>query len=596
MIGVFAVLALGWADESVLDDEVFRFCHEYRAFEYNEAFCDLIDRVEPERCPGLHEYCAEPEAAPAVGCNPDRSGFGELTSNPYDGGLTPEPEEMTNPLDCSRESADGATALFSWVVAMFVALLLVAVALFVLRFVGFKRSVTPPAATRRVVEEEEGQSFAEVVDDVPDLPSRDLLASARKALDEGRLGEATLLARGAVLRELGERRVLRLHRARTDLEYVRQTDGETRAMLHQVLAMAEQHRWGRVPLQTEPVKNALQVAARLLAVLLVFVLVGSEAQAVDRHGPAGDVAFARLLEKTGAAEVRFRGQAFSELDPDDEAIDLLVIDQSALALQEEDWEAVRAWVESGHVLWVTGASDAFPELGDLDRTEGVAAVPGLTTPVFGFPPNGFAGGVPVVGDGSHHAVAWSWVGEGVVVGFGDMTMFWNGFLVHPDNEAFIGGLIGHGVELGWPLEAPVVVELGTLGASEPPTPPTAVANLRLLPFVLQVIWLWIVVVLWKGWAFRKPRDDDDRERHGFGEHIAAVAAQYERVGADTHVEQASARWVLQAHGRDGVLSAARRLGHDRDEAAAVLARITAIAEGGPVHEEDREVLWTLIDS
>ena len=68
----------------------------------------------------------------------------------------------------------------------------------------------PPAFAVVVVE----AALNEALPEVPAAPSDDLLSMARRALDEGRPGEAVVLARGAALRRLGVAGQLRLEQNR----------------------------------------------------------------------------------------------------------------------------------------------------------------------------------------------------------------------------------------------------------------------------------------------------------------------------------------------------------------------------------------------
>lgn len=588
--------ALAWGSEpSVLDDPSFRFCHEYAAFDHNDTFCELVEHVDPERCPGLHQYCAAPEDAPASGCQADSFGSGQLGTLP----TAPEPasDPSWNPFSMSGATLEGTQALVGWIVAMVVALLLLGIAGLVLRFVGFRRPQETLRVTRTTAELE-AQPFAQAVDDVPDLPSTDLLEAAERALEQGRYGEASVLARGAVLRQLGERRVLKLHRARTDLEYVQQAQGDQRPLLAEVLAMAARHRWGRIPLDAVGVRHALDAARRLLALTLFLVALAAPAHAFDRYGPAGDVALRRLLEN-GGAKVTYRTTPLASLDPDD-AIDVLVLDLSGIAPTEADWDAIEAWVVEGHVLWVAGDPAPLELFGDRFPVDGpFVNWTKLRTPYLGPSPLGFPLGTPIlISETSDLSpVVWTELGEGVVLAMADPHSLWNGSVVHPDNEAFLSGILDFGEAAGWPLPAQPRVELCTTAGSDTP-PQTALANLRLLPFVLQVLLIWLVVVAWKGWPFRRNRGDDQLADEGFRAHVDAVADQYRRLKATGHTTAAYARWVLQVEGREGLQLLARRAGYSPQDAEGLVERTAAAAEGAlDQHEHElEEELWKLMQN
>ena len=633
---------------TVLDDPDFAFCHRNGDYTFNEAFCPLLAEVPEDRCPGLRAFCANPDEAPARGCDASNLVGGEAGTVP----TAPEdatPEFDDPELGCDGSSgacAGGATVstLLGWGVALLVALVIAGLAVALLSYLGL-RPDAPTVAVRAAAREddEEEQSFAEAVDDVPDLPSDDLLREARTALEAGELGKSAVLARGAVLRRLGERRVLKLHRARTDREYLRQAGREPQdtdpaallddaeraaiqAELRAVLDVAEQHRWGRVPLDAPGVRAALESAGQLLArvglavALSIGVLGGSAHAANERYGPSGDVGIERVLSKHGF-QVSYRLRAIQGIE-DESGLDVLVLDTSGLKPTPEDWTSLRVWVEQGHVLWVTGdVTETFPELGSLRGHSGELvlaedwAAEGLATPVFPTAPSrGFDAGEPVLLSAEDPLngvapIAWTWVGEGVVLAVSDPVLLWNGSLVVPDNEAFLGEVLYRGQARGWPIEQPGRVQLATLAGSPPPDNPAgSVANLNLLPFVLQVLVLWLVVVWWRGLPFVPLRDPPQRDRRAFSEHLEALARQYARSGkADGGAQAAGAyaAWVLERVRRNGLVLAARRHGYTAEEAESLAARTEALAarfdgthDGSSEDESDalstQEELWKVM--
>jgi len=596
---LFTVLA---AEPTVLDDSDFRFCHRNADYRYNPLFCPLLEDLPEDRCVGLREFCAAPEDAPSRGCDAPTAGDGVLGSGPASAPDRASAEWDLSPSSCSSESqTPTASTLLGWVFAFFVALLLGGVAALVLRFLGL-RSDTPAAPTVRVLRlDEEEQDFAEAVDDVPDLPSEDLLSAARRALENGGYGEAAVLARGAVLRRLGEKRVLKLHRARTDREYLRQA-AEHRAELGTVLDVAEQHRWGQVPLDAPRVQAALAAAARLLAAVLLLLWAGTALGANERYGPEGDVGLERVLANRGLS-VSYRLRSLESLSPEDESPDVLVLDLSGIAPTDDAWAAIRLWVEAGHVLWVAGQPVGFPELGERVEVEGPAFLgiglgdEGLTQPVWpGGPGLGFERGDGWVVAGGANPVSVVQVGEGVVLALADPILFWNGSLVDPRNEAFLGEALLLGQRRGWRMHNPIEVQLATLAAGASDNDPMqSVRNLRLLPFVLQVLVLWGVVVAWRGWPFAPLVDPPSEGRRDFGEHLDALARRYRATGGRRIVASAYAALLLERLRRTGLVLAARRHGYSGAEAEQLANRATELAENpdAPGERSDFECMEDL---
>ena len=111
-------------------------------------------------------------------------------------------------------------------------------------------------------------------DDLPDLPEDELLAHARRALEAGQLDEAVIYARGAALRRCARHGWLRLHRARTDREYLRKLRGQpdTQANVRTVLDAVEDHRWAGRQLTEDGARGAVEAAARVLSLALAALL------------------------------------------------------------------------------------------------------------------------------------------------------------------------------------------------------------------------------------------------------------------------------------------------------------------------------------
>lgn len=581
---------LGTALGSVVDDPEFRFCHENRAFAWNETLCPLLERVPEGQCPGLESFCNDPASAPAAGCQ-DPGGQGGI-SDRSDADSTPDPR-----LDFPELPDLGLGALLDlsggmvWLLAFLVVVLVAGLGVALATAFGRRRDL-PLARVETVAlpEQSEEEAFELVVDDVPDLPADALLGAAREALAAGDPGRAAVLTRGAVLKELGERGVLRLHRSRTDREYVRQADSTLRPDLDQVMRVAEQHRWAQVPLTAERVQQALEAARRLLVAGL-FLLLALPASAMDRYGPIGDVGLFRLIEQSTSEEVRFRRGALQGLAEDD--LDVLVLDTAGVAPDEQTWEEIGDWVESGHLLVVLGDLDAFDiALGGTETDCRESTLPAPWMP----------GGLDVYQDldggllGCGEAgtlVAYVPRGDGLLVGVAETRLAWNGALAVPENEAFWLALFGHLEDVGW-IAGPV--EVATWGAGGDGNPPTsALANLDLLPFALQVLVLWCAVALWKGRRFVRPRGRDADAGRPFEEHVLALGAQYRQLGDPTHALREHARWLITTRSPDRLRHDALRAGFPAERVPQLVEAIQALAHDQPVeHPVSMEELWTLM--
>jgi len=594
---------------SALDPAAFRFCHVAGA-DLPDAMtlCALLEDLPEERCPGLRASCdgAEPdESDPPLGCGD--AGGAQPTDNLAGAPVAP-PQEFTLP---TLFDLSGLGSLARWIVAFLIGAMVLL--LFRTLWGSFGRSRPPSDAP---LAEPEPMEDLDVLPELPSLPSPELLAAARQALAEGRPAEAVLLARGAALRHLGGLGALRLHRARTDREYVRALrrqatlQGDLRTVTHTI----ESHRWGGDPVRHEGAERALAAAARLLAItaaLWCLWLVPAHAQTPSRYEPAGDAALKGVLELHGY-DVAYRLRSLMELDHQTDAV---VIDLAVVSPTEEQWEHIRSWVEDGGIVMVGGWDDDLPfyEIGDRVSTEADDKVrlaspfrdAGMDPPVWWAGPDFvFDGGLPIAQTEEGSVVAYADVGDGVLVGIADARLLLNGAFVAPANERFLGDLLYLGQSLlGWPLPTPARVQLATLstsgGAADAGSNPlSTMSRARLLPFVLQLLATWALLGLWRGWPFAPLRDPPEEGRLNFVEHVEALGTRWAQLGASRFAASRYAALWLGRLGPAGLQLAAERAGHTAADAAALVARIEARAaspegENHPDDAMDMEELWTV---
>ncbi|MCA9495243.1 MAG: DUF4129 domain-containing protein, partial [Myxococcales bacterium] len=520
----------GTSEQGLLSERSYRVCHEpgFDA-EHAKDWCDLLADAPPDRCPALRETCAG-AADPGRGCVQDMAG-GERSRN-LGGAAEPEepPPQGCEPL--GLPDVGGVQALLKWAMAIGVA----AILLLLLRLLvmSFGRGNKP---ARPTVPMPSAGPAPEVVEDVPEAPSTDQLASAKAALASGRYGEAIALARGAALRSLGERGRLRLHRSRTDREYARSLRGDPAVGedLATVVRAHEHHRFGGQGADRTLAERALQAASRILGAAVLMLVLGADARGQTRYDVDGDAALLKVFTSHGY-DAGYRLRTLEDLDEDTDA---LVLDRTGVAPDLDQWEAVRAWVEAGGVLLLAGDHGGFvPELGALTGGEGGTVVLDaawerlLPAPIW---PDGGPrlywdepeGRVLVEGDAGAVVVIAD-VGAGVVVGIADARLLWNLAFVSASNEAFVGDLLyaGQGYE-GWPMATPARVQLATVASAAAESdrsndPFRSVANARLMLFVLQLMLAWAVLALWRGVPFAPLRDPPAEQRDRFVEHVHAL--------------------------------------------------------------------------
>jgi hypothetical protein len=621
----------GW--EPVIEDDPYRFCHT-PGVEAGSAreWCDLLDDAPPDRCKGLRETCAgapdknEVDPWEAMrGCT-----AGDRPARDFS---KPEaPREPVEAMQCQQQpppQAGAASAILRWVIAILVAVALLLLLRLVWQWVG---SLAPrdkklaAAATARV-------EVVVTADDVPELPSDDLLSAARRALAEGRTGEAVLLARGAALRRLGEAGKVVLHRARTDREYVRSVrkDPEIEAPLRDVVRAVEIWRWGGRLVSADVAKGAIDAVERIVAKLgaaALLLLAIEQDAAANRYGPYGDAALHPLYEEAGY-DVSWRLRGLRALGEGD-GPHVLVLDIDAVELDPEDHEALRAWVTGGGLLVVGGDSTAvFPELGEIAGTTGLegdtdallelATVFGSAVrrtsaaprdlPVPAWPmgpdrwfraPQGTAWIEADFPEGPAKPVVVAFgLGEGAVIAFADDLLLRNAALVAPSNEAFLVLAPYAAHDVGFvDLPVPAAVQLATRAGSDADNPWQSLQKAHLLPLVLQIMLVSGLVVLWRGWPFAPLRDPPEEGRIAFADHVRALGVRWMRVGASRRALSAQARLWLTRLGAQGLEAAARRSG--RDAAAAhewVMDLEEAAANPGgpnkPTDLERMEELWKI---
>ncbi len=633
--------------EHALGSSSYRFCHE-AGLDADEldAWCDVVDSIPEDRCPGLRASCAGAEPVPSTGCSDEGSSG---SSGDGEKGLAKAPEPPDEPwsVDWSAPDLSFVGQVGQWLMALLVAVGIGGLLFVLWRRFGMGDDGAPELQDVEVlVATVDEAELDEALPDVPSAPSNDLLAMARRALDEGRPGDAVVLARGAALRRLGELGRLRLHRSRTDREYVRllarvEDDGEVPPggsdELQVVVSMAERFRFGHQEPPSSEAADALAAAGRLLGGLVVLAMLvlapsGASAQTASRYRPYGDAAFAELYRIHGY-EVRWRLRGLEDLSDDD--ADVLVIDSVAVEPSQEQWDAVRSWVEKGHVVFVLGdATGGFPELGVTTRSAssdiyavGPARLADMAPPVVPEPfsvyelprsaPTEAGVGRPEAWfeDGAGGAVVVAMrVGDGAVLSAADMRFGDNVSLSIPANEELLGELPLIGQAQGWPIATPPRAQLAlrpslVSDSNEANNPLESLARAELLPFVLQFLLLWTVVALWRGWPMGPLRDPPERGRIRFADHVEALGERYERLRASRHALRAYAGLWLQRLGPKGLTLAATASGMGREEAASFVSELEALVEEsedqGDVARpsareaqadiERMEVLWRMVE-
>jgi hypothetical protein len=602
---------MAWSAERPhpLEDRRYAFCHRVGADGADvKAWCDLVDQMPESVCPEMHETCAQ--EAFTSGC----AGSGEGAARR---GLSGDPdEELASPdlgtwesIDCGGCAGDergcegrrgrGLPMVVRWAVALALAVLLVAGMRVLLQL---RRRAEP---TLRPADALADLPMAD--DGLPALPHEALLAAARAALAEGRVGDAVALSRAAALRGLGADGALILHPSRTDREYVRALRGERREALAEVVGAAEAVRWeGRAP-DGRRAAAVLARAAWLLGAAMAL-LVASPARAGERHGPWGDAAIVALVRAEGF-DVDLGLKTLSDLTPE---VHVLLLDLTRVAPDDGDVAALMAWASEGGILVVAGDPSELPE---LFWTQAAWAGDGsveMAGPLADLAPPRLPRGplAQVCGEGSAWAVGapadeegcvgalilHQTFGSGHAVAIADSRLLTNAAMIDEGNAEIVRSLLRRGEAAGlWELPAPTRVAFALVSTTF--TSATAVEDARLLPFVLHVLAVWALLV-W-GWGvpplpLAAPAVPDRRDAV---EHATALGRRWAATRDVAWAARTFVRMWWQRLDGAGLRELALRRGRSPAEAERIEADARALVRGAPFPKDEArslvEELWKL---
>ena len=141
------------AEETVLDDRAYRFCHE-AGLDAQDAmtWCALLEGLPEERCPGLRETC-EHLGEDDYGTPQESGGCTERASGGWGGSdgerselaSAPEKPRYFEAQGCEQQiqAPEGGGALLKWVVAGFVAAGVLVLLRLLWPYLGFRRDPDP---------------------------------------------------------------------------------------------------------------------------------------------------------------------------------------------------------------------------------------------------------------------------------------------------------------------------------------------------------------------------------------------------------------------------------------------------------------------
>lgn len=587
----------------VLADPAYGFCHDeaYPLTEDEAQWCPLLPTDDPP-CPAFRAACKAPRAVIEGELGPlgtRRPGEEQVDEPEVE--KEPEPAQRT-PTDRDRrpqsepELEVPAASPLPHVLVWIIVAAMVVVLLLQLR--GPAGPKAPRAAEAGPDEPPETHADAE-----PELGPREtdadrLLARATRRAEQGDLAGAVSDGHAALLRRLAERGHVRLHPSRTNGDHVR--DLRSEPALHeparQVMRIVERVQFGHAPVARAEVDRLLAQVRSVLgtlagALLLVWTSLACSSHATKEypwsHSPSGRAGVLALLRGNGLA-VEYRSAPLEGLRRDGPTP--IVLDHAELTASEEA-ELVTHVRLGGRVVWATREPlPASLDVHPAPRRSG-PLLPGplldaeLSQPVAVPGREGLQGGdteglvLRVDADGAPYALVQS-LGQGFAIVLADDRLFTNAALAVPHDDAFLVDLL---TKVGGPFELVDggLRELaGDGGASDPFD---AVARAELTPVIGQLLLLVLLLYLWRGVHFGRPRDPPPPSRRRFAEHVEALAQQYQRAGARRHALRLYAGWALErVHERFG--GPRRGLHH--------LARRIAARTG----RDETEIMRTLVEA
>jgi hypothetical protein len=506
------------------------FCHDpsYRLKNTDRWMCSL-SQAELQRCPAFKQECAA--AA--------KSDANKVERQPH----------------TSRPS-DSNTSVPAWlgIVAelAFWALVAALIVAIVLSIVRMRRS--------RDEVEEEGEGPSSLAPPPLDAPApiasgdRDvarLLDRARRAAEQGNIGAAIDAAHAAAIQGLSSTGNIEVDLDRTNGDYLR--DLRKAPPLHQdfkaIVSQVEVAQFGGVAPTRGAFDRVLEqvlTLLRRLAVLSIALLpclalggCGSRPAAESEEtSPSGLYTFKRILGDQGT-RLHTRVAPLSKLDPGIEIVLLMGAD-----LEEPEHQRLLEWVRAGGALVVLASSD-FMEEGELavkheacgtnaERGPGAELTP-LKLAVVGNrslslapdPDSTVVQRVEVTCGGSPYIVT-SFLGDGTITFLPERELLSNASLSVADNARLVAEIFAS--DEGGSIEL-----VGPWTGDGSDSPIQSLKSAGMLPAMLQLLGLALLLAIRQGTSFGVRKDERQRERRAFSDHVRAIASNYAKAGAGSLV-------------------------------------------------------------
>lgn len=532
---------------SVLGDRAFGFCHDpkYPLLVDEVDWCPLLP-VDDAACPAFRTACTGPLGVL------DGSPGPQSRRAPGDGDSAPPvrgPAESARTAQPPHQPESSAPAPLAHV------LMWVIVGVMVVALVTQLRG---PTGTRRADEPAPDEPRPDEPVPEPTAIETDadrLLARAVARAERGELAAAVTDGHAALLRRLADRGHVRLLASRTNGDHLRDLGAEPtlREPTAKVVRVAERVQFGHAAPSRAEVDGLLAVVRQVLGTLASVLLVVWTSLACTSHGtatypwshsPSGTAGVLSLVRGHGIA-IRYRTTLVADLRADGPTP--IVVGRAELTEGEQD--VLLDHVRRGGRAIFAGTQDvpAALRIGDARREPGPlldAAPTGLTLAIPG--DFGLIAGDPAarVLWADRHGIPWAVaqpLDRGTVVVLADERLLTNAALAVPDNGAVLLALL-RVVDDDFELVDGGVRSVSGEGASDPFD---AIERAHLTPVILQLLAFVLLLYLWRGAHFGRPRDPPAAGRRRFGEHVEALGEHYLRAGARRHSLRLYAGWALE---------------------------------------------------
>ncbi len=504
----------------VLGESRFRFCNEsgYRLWpEQKRTYCPLAKDIEP-RCKELAKACLRPA-------------WGEDE---------PPPKDDDDISFAWLRSLGGLVRVLFWAVLAFVVFV-------ILR--ALARHLTEELRRRK--HEERAPVLIENVP-APEAPRETnvdrLLERAKAEAARGEYAQALTSAHAAALHALEERGLVKVHRSRTNGDYLRQLgDHRTeRDQMRRIVRDVESVQFGHDQANATTFTRVFGVVTALtgrVAVLCLFMTFAGLLTACDRPkgpeapssptSPDGYGLLETLLQRH-SKEAQRRVRKITE--PPSEVHTFVSLSPD---LRKEEWERVLSWVESGGTLVTAGFPPALLEVLDtkVEASECAAslATPGLNLRQEGAKAFSSVPGDSIVDCGNLTFLTEIQRGSGFIYAFADDAFLRNANLGTLDNAQVV-------VRIAAAPEGRVEL-LGPWTGSGTHDPFQTIHAAGLTPWLLQLFLLALCYAVYRGVRFGTPREPIRDSRRAFVEHAEALSTQYGKAKASGYALESYGRWA-----------------------------------------------------